>query len=66
MRGADVNTVFGQLWLILNPLLMAGVYYLLVTIIRQRHDPALFTHLTLALFAMHPGRSPPPPPGPRR
>ena len=28
------------------------MYYLLVTIIRQRHDPALFTHLTLALFAM--------------
>jgi len=52
LRGADVNTVFGQLWLILNPLLMAGVYYLLITIIRQRHDPELFTHLTLALFAM--------------
>jgi ABC-type polysaccharide/polyol phosphate export permease len=52
LRGADVNTVFGQMWLILNPLLLAGVYYLLVTIIRQRHDPALFTHLTLALFAM--------------
>jgi ABC-type polysaccharide/polyol phosphate export permease len=51
LRGADVNTVFGQLWLILNPLLLAGVYYLLVTIIRQRHDPELFTHLTLALFA---------------
>jgi len=32
LRGANVNTVFGQLWLILNPLLMAGVYYLLVTI----------------------------------
>ncbi len=52
LRGADVNTVFGQMWLILNPLLLAGVYYLLVTIIRGRHDPALFTHLTLALFAM--------------
>ena len=51
LRGADVNTVFGQMWLILNPLLLAGVYYLLVTIIRQRHDPALFTHLTLSLFA---------------
>lgn len=51
LRGANVNTVFGQLWLVLNPLLLAGVYYLLVTIIRQRHDPFLFTHLTLALFA---------------
>jgi ABC-type polysaccharide/polyol phosphate export permease len=51
LRSANVNTVFGQLWLILNPLLLAGVYYLLVTIIRQRHDPELFTHLVLALFA---------------
>lgn len=53
LRSANVNTFFGQAWIILNPLLMAGVYYLLVTIIRQRHDPALFTHLTLALFAMN-------------
>ncbi|BAK38265.1 putative ABC transporter permease protein [Microlunatus phosphovorus NM-1] len=51
LRSSNVNTVFGQLWLILNPMLLAGVYYLLVTIIRQRHDPALFTHLVLALFA---------------
>lgn len=51
LRGAHINTAFGQLWLILNPLLLAAVYYLLVTIIRQRHDPLLFTHLTLALFA---------------
>jgi teichoic acid transport system permease protein len=52
LRGANVNTFFGQAWVVLNPLLLAGVYYLLVTIIRQRHDPELFTHLTLALFAM--------------
>ena len=51
LRGADITTFFGQAWLVLNPLLLAGVYYLLVTIIRQRHDPELFTHLTLALFA---------------
>lgn len=51
LRGANVNTFFGQAWLILNPLLLAGVYYLLVTIIRGSHDPWLFTHLTLALFA---------------
>lgn len=51
LRGANVTTFFGQAWLILNPLLLAGVYYLLVTIIRGRHDPELFTHLTLALFA---------------
>ena len=51
MRGANTTTFFGQLWLILNPLLLAGVYYLLVTIIRGRNDPAFFAHLCLALFA---------------
>ncbi|MBA3529784.1 MAG: ABC transporter permease [Propionibacteriaceae bacterium] len=51
MRGANTATFFGQAWLVLNPVLLAGVYYILVTIIRGRHDPALFTHLTLGLFA---------------
>jgi teichoic acid transport system permease protein len=51
MRGANTATFFGQAWLILNPLLLAGVYYLLVTIIRGQHNPDLFTHLTLSLFA---------------
>ena len=53
MRGANTTTFFGQAWLILNPLLLAGVYYLLVTIIRGRHDPTLFAHLTLGLFAFN-------------
>ena len=51
MRGANTSTFFGQAWLVLNPLLLAGVYYLLVTIIRGQHNPALFTHLTLSLSA---------------
>ncbi len=51
MRGANTSTFFGQLWLILNPLLLAAVYYVLVTIIRRQHDPAFFAHLTLGLFA---------------
>jgi ABC-type polysaccharide/polyol phosphate export permease len=51
MRGANTLTYFGQAWLVLNPLLLAGVYYMLVTIIRGEHNPALFTHLTLSLFA---------------
>jgi teichoic acid transport system permease protein len=53
MRSANIGTVFGQLWLVLNPLLLAAVYYLLVTIIRGRHEPTLFTHLTLGLFAFN-------------
>ena len=51
MRGSNTSTFFGQLWLVLNPLLLAGVYYLLVTVIRGNHDPAFFTHLCLNLFA---------------
>ena len=38
--GRTPRHFFGQLWLILNPLLLAGVYYLLVTIIRGQHDPS--------------------------
>jgi teichoic acid transport system permease protein len=53
MRGANTSTFFGQLWLVLNPLLLAGVYYLLVTVIRGQHDPAFFTHLCLNLFAFN-------------
>ena len=53
MRGSNTSTFFGQLWLVLNPLLLAGVYYLLVTVIRGQHDPAFFTHLCLDLFAFN-------------
>ena len=53
MRGANTSTYFGQAWLVLNPLLLAGVYYLLVIIIRGggQHHPRTFVHLTLGLFA---------------
>jgi ABC-type polysaccharide/polyol phosphate export permease len=33
--------------------LLAGVYYLLVTILRGKHEPVLFAHLTLGLFAFN-------------
>src|SRR5512133_2188312 len=51
MRSANTSTFFGQAWLILNPLLLAAVYYILVTIIRRQSDPAFFAHLTLGIFA---------------
>src|SRR5215210_3489096 len=47
LREQHFNTVFGQLWLVINPLLMALVYFLLVDIIRaggHRH-PDFFAHL---------------------
>jgi len=51
MRGDHSDTFFGQAWLILNPLLLALIYYMLVTIIRANHQPAFLVHLTLAIFA---------------
>jgi teichoic acid transport system permease protein len=51
IRGANTKTLFGQAWLVLNPVLLAAVYYLLVTILRGHHDSKVFVHLTLALFA---------------
>jgi teichoic acid transport system permease protein len=42
MRSANTSTFFGQAWLIINPILLAAVYYILVTIIRRQHDPAFF------------------------
>ncbi len=53
MRGANTSTYFGQAWLIINPLLLAAVYYLLVTILKGRHEPTVFVHLTLGLFAFN-------------
>jgi teichoic acid transport system permease protein len=52
LRAQHFNTSFGQLWLILNPLLLAGVYFTLVTIIRgSSRGPEFFGHLMLCLFA---------------
>ncbi len=56
MRGANTMTFFGQAWLILNPLLLAGVYFLLITILGRSVGAGSatpmqhFAHLTLALF----------------
>jgi teichoic acid transport system permease protein len=51
MHAANTDTVFGQLWLVLNPLLMAAVYYLLVDIIGGGSKvPHFFAVLTSGLF----------------
>ena len=34
LHAQHAGTVFGQLWLVLNPLLLAGVYFVLVDILR--------------------------------
>ena len=54
MRAANTRTFFGQLWLVLNPLLLALVYYVLVNIIRSRSDGLTFlTHLVASIFVYY-------------
>jgi teichoic acid transport system permease protein len=52
MHAANTDTVFGQLWLVINPLLLAGVYYLLTDILSggARAKPTFFATLTSGLF----------------
>src|SRR4051812_31359449 len=52
LRAQHFNTAFGQFWLLLNPVLLAGVYFILVDILRHgRHAPNSFAHLMGCLFA---------------
>ena len=54
LRAQHFNTVFGQLWLILNPLLLATVYFILVDILRAGSRGAeFFAHLMAGLFAYY-------------
>ena len=54
MRAKHFNTVFGQLWLVLNPLFLAGVYFVLVDILRGGSSgPGYFAHLVVCIFAYH-------------
>jgi teichoic acid transport system permease protein len=50
MRAANSITFFGQLWLVLNPLLLAGVYYVLVSILSSRGGGDYLVHLVGGLF----------------
>jgi ABC-type polysaccharide/polyol phosphate export permease len=54
LRAQHFNTLFGQLWLIINPLLLAGVYFVLVDILRAgTRGAGFFAHLMAALFAYY-------------
>ena len=51
MRAQHLDTTFGRLWLVLNPLLLAFVYFLLVDILRHgHHRPHLLAHLISCIF----------------
>jgi teichoic acid transport system permease protein len=54
IRAANTQTVFGQLWLVINPLLLALVYYFLVSVLRQNAGGWEFlAHLTGGLFLFY-------------
>jgi teichoic acid transport system permease protein len=54
LQAQHFNTAFGQLWLVLNPLLLATVYFVLVDIIRGgSSQPGFFAHLVAGIFAYH-------------
>jgi len=53
LREQHFDSVFGQLWLILNPLLLSAVYYLLIVIIQGKSDSTRYVHLTATLFLFY-------------
>jgi ABC-type polysaccharide/polyol phosphate export permease len=53
MRAAHSNTFFGQIWLVLNPLLLALVYYVLVSILAGVGGLEYLVHLVAGLFAFY-------------
>lgn len=58
MRAAHTTTFFGQLWLVINPLLLALVYYILVSLLSSAggggaRSADFFAHLCAGLFMFY-------------
>ncbi len=55
LRASQANTVLGQLWNIVNPLLLASVYYVLAFILSSgaTRGPDYFAHLLCGLFIFY-------------
>jgi teichoic acid transport system permease protein len=53
LRKQNYGSFFGQLWLVLNPLLLSGVYFLLIYVIGGTSDKERFGHLTANLFLFY-------------
>ena len=53
LREQNYGSIFGQLWLVLNPLLLSGVYFLLIYVIGGTSDEIRFGHLTATLFLFY-------------
>ncbi len=53
MRTQNLDTAFGQIWLVLNPLLLGCVYFLLVDLLGKGQPAEFFAHLLAGLFAYY-------------
>ena len=53
LREQHFDSVFGQLWLVINPLLLSAVYFILIVIIGGATDSARYVHLTATLFLFY-------------
>jgi ABC-type polysaccharide/polyol phosphate export permease len=53
LREQHFDSIFGQLWLVLNPLLLSGVYFLLIVIIGGSGGATRYGHLTASLFLFY-------------
>ncbi|MFM7860347.1 MAG: ABC transporter permease [Candidatus Nanopelagicaceae bacterium] len=53
LRATHYDSIFGQLWLVINPLLLSGVYFLLIMTIAGDADQIRYAHLTGSLFLFY-------------
>jgi teichoic acid transport system permease protein len=53
LRAQHFNTAFGQVWLVLNPLLLATVYFMLVNLLSAGKGLQFFAHLLAGLFSYY-------------
>jgi len=53
LREQHFDSVFGQLWLVINPLLLSAVYFILINIISDSTDSERYVHLTASLFLFY-------------
>ena len=53
LREQHFDTAFGQFWLVINPLLLSGVYFILIVIIGGKTDSTRYVHLTGTLFLFY-------------
>jgi teichoic acid transport system permease protein len=55
LKGQHADTNLGRLWLVVNPLFLALVYYVLILVIGLRGEPSadFFLHLVAGVFAFY-------------